>query len=664
MPLLRLAQIVSFQTHGFAATQAQPGGYVIRIGQRIHWLQLATFLAALMAVQLFYWLVIAPLSAADAAAAPPPVEIVSTAVAPLDTPGFAAADKARYEPVELPYTACCDTAILAVRMTFAVDAVPANGLGIISTLQADNYRLAVNGSTLFARGRMQPGAVSFDGQRTFLTRIPAGVLRQGTNTLTYITVRDGFPYTDIYPPIISDYDALEAFSAKRLFFLYDYFVPCAAALAMLGLLAAIMTFRSDDWRFAAWLSALSAGFVAYMVYSLWLSPPLDGAGRMLAFFAIYTFVPTALFCFIDSWTGAPLRRAQAGAMALYVAALGVTAWHIYAVPMPDGFDRPAAMWIWYLLAFAALVMARLIWHFATHRETRLLESAMLTVMGTALALDALSNWFPESGLREGNLLFSAAFLLVTMMAAFLARNFRLFQSQGALNELLQAKVTQREAELAEAGLREQALVRAQAHDEERRRIMRDLHDGLGSQLMTMMLTARLGEADPPKVAEGLQSVIDEMRLMVDSMDSVGESLDAALATFRARIQPRVEAAGFALRWRQPDMLASSDLGPRDVLQVFRIMQEAVTNAMKHSGGTEIAVTVTASGAGGIAITIADNGNGNAAPLSQMGDAGRGIANMRGRARTIGADYALDAQPGEGTRVTLTLRQPVLAAHPI
>lgn len=49
------------------------------------------------------------------------------------------------------------------------------------------------------------------------------------------------------------------------------------------------------------------------------------------------------------------------------------------------------------------------------------------------------------------------------------------------------------------------------------------------------------------MAEGLQSVIDEMRLMVDSMDSVGESLEAALATFRARIQPRVEAAGFAFR---------------------------------------------------------------------------------------------------------------------
>jgi signal transduction histidine kinase len=190
--------------------------------------------------------------------------------------------------------------------------------------------------------------------------------------------------------------------------------------------------------------------------------------------------------------------------------------------------------------------------------------------------------------------------------------------------------------------------------------MRDLHDGLGSQLMTMMLTARLGEADPPKVAEGLQGVIDEMRLMVDSMDSVGESLESALATFRARIQPRVEAAGFAFNWHRAETFTAPDLGPRDVLQVFRIMQEAVSNALRHSGGSAIAVEVAAVEAEGVTITIADNGKGGAT----SGEAGRGLANMKNRARAVGADYALTSTSSEGTRVTLTLRQPALAAHPM
>lgn len=627
---------------------------------RFRWRQLAIFIAALIAIQLAFWLVIQPLSGADRGSLPVQTEIVGASIARLDMPSFAAAATAAHKPIDLPFTHCCDTAIFSVKMQFRLDTVPAEGLGLISTLQVDNYRLAVNGSTLFAEGSLTPGRVTYDGQRTFLTRIPAGVLRTGNNELHYITVRDGFPYTDILPPLIADYDALDAYSATRLYMIRDFYIPCAAVLGMLGLLAAIMTFRSDDWRFAAWLSALCAGFVAYMVYTLWLTPPLDGAGRMVAFFAIYTFVPTALLCFIDSWTGAPVRGLQAGAMALYAGLLAVIAWHIYAVPMPEGYDRPATMWVWYLMGFAVLAAGRLVWHIARQRESRWIESAMLTVLTTALVLDALSQWFPEWRLREGNLLNAAPFLLLAMTAAFLARNFRLFQSQGALNAMLQAKVTQREAELVEAAVREQALVRAQAHDEERRRIMRDLHDGLGSQLMTMMLTARLGEADPPKVAEGLQGVIDEMRLMVDSMDSVGESLESALATFRARIQPRVEAAGFAFHWRQDETLPAPDLGPRDVLQVFRIMQEAVTNALRHSGGSAIAVEVAAAGADGVAITIADNGKGGA----QSGEAGRGLANMKNRARALGADYALTSTSGEGTRVTLTLRQPALAMHPM
>lgn len=628
---------------------------------RVNWGQLGRLFAVVLLVQAIYWLAIdRPLFRADRGEAPPFAPITAVETARLTAPSFAEASVARYQPAELPWTHCCDTAVFAVRMTFTVDSVPTNGLGIISYLEADNYLLALNGTPIVARGRMEPGNGSFHGQIRTLTRMPSGLLKPGANTLTYITLRDGFPYTDVLEPKIANYAALEQYSARGLFLASGYNLLTGGLLGLLGLIATIMVFRSDDWRFAAWLSLLCAAFVANAGYFLWLDPPLDGWGRMVAFFAISQLIPAAMLCFIDSWTGRPIPWLQPLTMTVYIGALGVIAWYIYQVPMPEGYDVPTMIWIWHLGASAAAVAARLIWHFATSAEDRLLESALLTVMAAALAMDAASAWFPEQHVQAGNVRYSSVFLLLAMTAAFLARNFRLFQSQGALNEMLLAKVTQREAELAEAAVREQALVRAQAHDEERRRIMRDLHDGLGSQLMTMMLSARLGEADPPKVAEGLQGVIDEMRLMVDSMDSVGESLEAALATFRARIQPRVEAAGFAFRWSQPDALAAPDLGPRDVLQVFRIMQEAVTNALKHSGGSEIAIAISQDGKDAVEIAIADNGKGGAGD----GEAGRGLANMRARARSVGADYALHAEPGEGTRVTLVLRQTALSAHPI
>lgn len=619
---------------------------------RVNWRQLAKLVLMMAVVQAVYWLAIdRPLFRADPGEAPPMADIGDVEVARLATPSFAAARTAHYDPVDLPWTHCCDTAVFAVRMTFTIADVPPNGLGIVSYLEADNYMLAVNGTPIVARGGMTPGRGSFHGQVRTLTRIPSGLLKTGANRLTYVTLRDGFPYTDLLAPKIADYAALERYTARSLFLASNYQLLSGALLGLLGVIATIMVFRSDDWRFAAWLSLLCGSFVAFSMYFLWLDPPFDGWTRMFAFFAISQMISAAMLCFIDSWTGRPIPWLQPVTMLVYLAAVGVIGWYIYRVPMPEGFDVPTMIWIWHLMASAVAVIARLLWHFATTAEDRLLESALITVMAASLMIDASAAWFPEQHLPAGNVRNSSVFLLLAMTAAFLARNFRLFQSQGALNAMLQAKVEQREAELAEAAQREQALIRQQAFDEERRRIMRDLHDGLGSQLMSIMLSARVGVAEPAVVAEGLQSVIDEMRLMVDSMDSVGESLGSALATFRARVQPRVQAVGIAFDWSEDDSIgAISAYGPRDVLQIFRVLQEAVTNALKHAGCSRIAVSAARTG-DVLVLEVADDGKGMASPSA----AGRGLGNMQARAQSVnGTVGILPGAEGRGTRIVLTL----------
>ena len=617
----------------------------------VNWRQLGLLAITICVVQLVYWAAIdKPLFNANRAEEPPMAEQTFAEVARLSEPTLAAAARGRFERVDLPWTYCCDTAVHAVRIGFRVDKVPPAGLGLISTLQVDNYLLAVNDTLLVGEGRMQPGRGTFHGQKMFLTRVPAGILKPGDNTLTYVTLRDGYPYADIFPPMIGEYEAMRAFSANRLWNSNEFHRYGAGLLGLLGMLAAIMVVRSEDWRFAAWLSALCAAFVGNYLYAIVLNPPFDGWGRMVAFFVVNMAVPVALLCFIDAWTGKPVRHLQVAAVAIYAAVIGYVAWRIYFTPMPDGFDAPATIWIWFLAAFALIAALRILWHFARQAESRMLESALLSVCVVAVLIDGASGWFTQ--LRGGNLYNAAPFLMLAMLAAFLARNFRLFQSQATLTATLRAQVAAREAELDLAHARERELVRKQAHDAERRRIMQDIHDGLGSQLMSMMLAARLGEAEPVRVAEGLQAVIDEMRLMIDSMDSVGESLEAALATFRARIQPRIVAAGFAFDWQQTADLpasASQGFGPRDVLQIFRVMQEAVTNALKHSGGNRIAIAVSADDAGGLRIVVTDNGRGGA----QAG-AGRGLSNMERRAAAIGGELQVQSHEGGGTQVSLVL----------
>lgn len=219
------------------------------------------------------------------------------------------------------------------------------------------------------------------------------------------------------------------------------------------------------------------------------------------------------------------------------------------------------------------------------------------------------------------------------------------------NALLDARIADKEAELeATAALLRQREAEA-AVQGERSRIMRDLHDGLGSQLMSIMLSARVGIAEPAAVAEGLQAVIDEMRLMVDSMDSVGESLSSALATFKARVQPRIEATGIAFDWQEDHSIADiADFGPRDVLQIFRVLQEAVTNALKHAQCSRIAVQAVREG-GELVFRVEDDGKG----LTTTGPAGRGLVNMRLRAASVQGEVTMGSgNGGQGTRITLTL----------
>ena len=618
----------------------------------LRWHQLLVLAAAIAVVQLIYWqLIDKALFNAPRAQAPAFIEVTDVGVARLSNPTLSAATSARYEPVELPWTYCCDPAIHAVRGEFRLDVVPETGLGLISTLQVDNYLLAINGTQLVGEGRMEPGNGTFHGQKMFLTRVPAGLLKRGNNQLTYVTLRDGFPYADISPPLIAEYKAMQAFAANRLWSTNEFYRYAAGLLALLGLLSLIMVARAEDWRFPAWLSVLCFAFVGNYLYAIQLDPGVDGWGRMVGFFLLNMAVPVALLCFIDEWTGRPIPLLKKAAVSLYALVTVYVVWSIYRVPMPEGFDRPAELWTWFLTAMSAAIALRIVWHFAKVQEHRIAESALLTVCMVAILFDGTSRWFPDLG--EANLQNSAPFLMLAMVAAFLARNFRLFRSQAALSAELRDKVAAREAELTEVYARERDLVRQQAHDAERRRIMQDIHDGLGSQLMSMMLAARLGEADPAAVADGLQAVIDEMKLMVDSMDSVGESLGAALATFRARIQPRIAAAGVACEWHKADLSEELEhrFDPREVLQIFRIMQEAVTNALHHAAARRIEITVDTPVSGALMISISDDGQGGVGTVSHTG---RGLANMQRRAAAIGGTLDITSPPGKGTRIALVI----------
>lgn len=193
--------------------------------------------------------------------------------------------------------------------------------------------------------------------------------------------------------------------------------------------------------------------------------------------------------------------------------------------------------------------------------------------------------------------------------------------------------------------------RRQLLNEERQRLMRDMHDGLGSSLVGALRAVEHGRIEAGEVAQLLRSCIDDMKLTIDSLDPVGADLPQLLAGLRFRLEPRLEGAGVTLLWKIEDVPPIEWLTPGDALNILRIVQEVFTNVIKHTGAHTIRVA-TATADGGVSVFIDDNGGGFDLNRA-LHDGGRGLPNIMRRAEAIGGrvDWRSDAT---GTHFSLWL----------
>lgn len=584
------------------------------------------------AVQALYWLFLTPVFEPT----PRPfdrIRPVASAAATLDAPTWDAVEAATFEPVELPWEDCCDEGYRAVRITFELDEVPLEGIAEVPVVGADNYQAWINGSLHYGAGRMELPDLTYHGRAyRGIHRLSAGDLRVGENTLTYIMAsHEGTGGFFVASPTIGQYDdVIETFRLRR-FLLNDYLLICTVIGFTVAALAFTAWARGGGQPYLFWLGMLSFSWAGMLFHEDWADPPIGGRLFMNMVVPLGLMIPAAWLNLGNSWVGRRLPYVTPISLALWLLCIG-----IYLV---DNMNNPAdeigpnALWLFSAVSgvcFAAIILWKMLWI----ARDRFWEAAIFLLLALMIGRDALGRMFDLNIGTQTD--YALPFLLVALAASFVARNIRLFRSAEEINTLLTEQLDERTAELAVAHDREKAFLREQAHQDERRRIMADMHDGLGSQLMSMLLSARRGKAEPEEVATGIQSAIDEMRLMIDSMDSVGESLSAALTLFRERAHTRVSAAGYSFEWQDDAQGNLPQLPPRAVLQVFRVLQEAVTNALKHSNGDTISIHVAPDH-----ISVSDNG-------SELGDArpgGRGLTNMSARAGSIGGSFQLGREGG-------------------
>jgi signal transduction histidine kinase len=251
----------------------------------------------------------------------------------------------------------------------------------------------------------------------------------------------------------------------------------------------------------------------------------------------------------------------------------------------------------------------------------------------------------------GTLLIFGAFLYAVQR-----RYFSAISEVEQANLTLETRLAQRQAQLEASWQKLRQAEREQAVLRERQRLMRDMHDGVGSALMSSLVLVEQGQLAGPAVAVLLRECMDDIKLVIDSMEPVDQDLVALLASLRYRLGRRMELAGVELRWDVRELPRLPWLDPGAALQVLRIVQETLTNVLKHAGAQTVTLATTLldkKGARWVRVSIIDDGAGFDVAAMQARGAGRGLRNLKGRARTLHGELEILSEAGR-TAVTLDL----------
>jgi signal transduction histidine kinase len=221
-----------------------------------------------------------------------------------------------------------------------------------------------------------------------------------------------------------------------------------------------------------------------------------------------------------------------------------------------------------------------------------------------------------------------------------------------LNAELEERVRQKQAELESTFEKLRQLAHDAAVVEERQRIMTDLHDGIGAQLISALSLAERGDASPLEVAAVLRACLEDLRLTIDSLEPTDNDLLPALGNFRYRIDGPLQRLGVRLDWKVRELPALPGLTPARLLHILRILQEAFSNVLKHAQASRISVeTGVTPNMAQVFIRVSDNGRGFVVQEAK----GRGLGNMARRAASLGGELRVSPS-ADGT--TIELRLPV------
>lgn len=293
------------------------------------------------------------------------------------------------------------------------------------------------------------------------------------------------------------------------------------------------------------------------------------------------------------------------------------------------------------------------WYLQSRRTRDLMLLLTIGVLVLAGLHDIWRLLNTDGFMRPLILPYTNAAVLIVMGGIIIHRATQALRTTANLSRILGERVAATEAELQEQHQTILQLERMQARTQERERLMRDLHDGLGSALSSARMRLDDEQLQPGQMRVLLDECVDDMRLLLDTSAPDGELIDS-LGELRYRMDRRLAGSPLAIEWRI-SLDGMPAIPPTTRLQLMRIVQESLSNALRHSGATRLTVSALYHPEQRhLSLQVSDNGQGfSQAPGARRG---RGLTNMHHRAGQLGAQFEVRTG-AQGTTVTLNWHLP-------
>jgi signal transduction histidine kinase len=534
------------------------------------------------------------------------------------------------------------------------DAPPNAGdqlLGLAIERACNTVWVALNGVTLYQGGQLvEP--VSRQCQQRHLVAVPSALIKPGANVLQF-TVR-GFAPGEVgsnlragglSAVVLGVHASLADAQERRQILSLQLPEALSGTLVLLGGFMFVLGWFHRKQSYLAYFGVLMIGW-ALLMSQLWVTDwPWPNRITELLLVTLVGVVTMAGVQFLMRYAGRRLKwldvglPVQCGLVLLSLVVVG-----------PQRLQTMAKVWYLLLtLQFLAAAVFYLMQVRPRQRAQLWLMAPLLAVMSLALLTEALARHLGLDARVALAAQVVPALVLIVLGLRLVQQYGRALQSAEQGRAELEVRIREATAQIERNFSQLADLKVEQVTERERKRIAADLHDDLGAKLLTIVHTS-----DNERISTLAREALEEMRLSVRGLTGKPVRLSDALGDWRAEVVGRLSQSGMEAEWQSPsDDDVPQTLSARAFVQTTRILREAVSNVIKHSGATRCSIRCILA-EGDFQLVIQDNGNGIPAALDGRLDKGHGMASMKGRAKQLQGQCLVESGPGYGTVIRLTL----------